>query len=229
LSVEPDCRLEAATSGTQIVLGLESPNPVGGGGVQARQRVVKTKEAFDPGAQEWVPYTVHGATGDEEPREVDVESGDYYAAVDDVADGMVVLSVSDWPRLDREGRLFWNTPPVELVVSGQEAKAIVNAGRSEAGITAPDRPIRVGDVFLVRGLPDRHAGLGQASLVLDISAAARDAARVALYGAATSALPIDDAKKLAVTQAYEKPEPDSGRFDVGQWRVERPGGGGTAS
>jgi hypothetical protein len=194
----------------------------------AEQRVVKAPEAFDPAEREWVPYTVHG-TAEDDTAEVDVQSGDYYASVDDVADGMVVFSVSDWPRLDQEGRLFWNSkPPVELVAAAQEAQAIVNAGRAEARITAPDRPIRVGDVFLVRGLPDRHAGLDQASLVLDVSAAARDAARVALYGAATSALPVDDADKLAVTQPYEKPEPDSGRFDVGQLRVERPDGGGTA-
>jgi hypothetical protein len=158
-----------------------------------------------------------------------VQPGDYYASVDDVADGMVVFSVSDWPRLDREGRLYWDTKPFELVVSEREVQAIVDAGRAEAGLTAPDRPIRVGDAFLLRGLPDEQASLRRASLVLDISAAARDAARAALYGAVASTLRLEDAEKMAVTQRYEEPEPDSGYFDVRQRRVEGSGGGGTAS
>jgi hypothetical protein len=196
--------------------------------VQAEQRVVKTAEAFEPVERAWVPYTVHGPRGGKRTS-VDVQPGDYYASVDDVADGMVVFSVSDWPRLDREGRLYWDTKPFELVVAEREVQAIVDAGRAEAGITAPDRPIRVGDAFLLRGLPDEQASLRRASLVLDISAASRDAARAALYGAVASTLRLEDAEKMAVTQRYEEPEPDSGYFDVRQRRVEGSGGGGTAS
>jgi hypothetical protein len=196
--------------------------------VQAEQRVVKTAEAFEPVELAWVPYTVHGPRGGKRTK-VDVQPSDCYASVDDVADGMVVFSVSNWPRLDREGRLYWDINPFELVVPEQEVQAIVDAGRAEAGITAPDRPIRVGDAFLLRGLPDEQASLGRASLVLDISAAARDAARAALYGAVASTLRLEDAEKMAVTQRYEEPEPDSGYFDVRQRRVEGSGGGGTAS
>jgi hypothetical protein len=196
--------------------------------VQAEQRVVKTAEAFEPVELAWVPYTVHGPRGGKRTK-VDVQPSDCYASVDDVADGMVVFSVSNWPRLDREGRLYWDINPFELVVPEQEVQAIVDAGRAEAGVTAPGRPIRVGDAFLLRGLPDEQASLRRASLVLDISAAARDAARAALYGAVASTLRLEDAEKMAVTQRYEEPEPDSGYFDVRQRRVEGLGGGGTAS
>jgi hypothetical protein len=196
--------------------------------VQVEQRVVKTAEAFEPVEQAWLPYTVHGPRGGKRTR-VDVQPSDCYASVDDVADGMVVFSVSNWPRLDREGRLYWDTNPFELVVPEQEVQAIVDASRAEAGITAPERPIRVGDAFLLRGLPAEQASLRRASLVLDISAASRDAARAALYGAVASTLHTDAAEKMAVTLRYEEPEPDSGYFDVRQRRVEGPGGGGTAS
>jgi hypothetical protein len=191
--------------------------------VQAEQRVVKTAEAFEPVELAWLPYTVHGPRGGKRTR-VDVQPGDCYASVDDVEDGLVVFSVSDWPRLDREGRLYWDTNPFELVVPEQEVQAIVDAGRAEAGITAPDRPIRVGDAFLLRGLLAERAALKRASLVLDISAASRDAARAALYGAVASTLHTDDAKKMAVTQRYEEPEPAAGYFDVGQRRVGATGG-----
>jgi hypothetical protein len=158
-----------------------------------------------------------------------VQPGDRYASVDDVADGVVIFSVSEWPRLDREGRLCWTSGPFELVGSEREVQGIVDTARAAAGITAPDRPVRVGDAFLVRGVPDERASLSQASLVLDISAAARDAARAALYGAVASTLPTDDAERMAVTQRYEQPEPDSGYFDVRQQRVSERGGEETAS
>jgi hypothetical protein len=196
--------------------------------VQVQQRVPKAAEAFEPVDQDWVPYIVHGARAGRRTR-VAVQPGDCYASVDDVADGVVVFSVSEWPRLDREGRLCWTSGPFELVGSEREVQEIVNAARVEARITAPDRPIRVGDAFLVRGLRDERASLSRASLVLDISAAARDAARAALYGAVASTLPTDDAKRMAVTQPYEQPEPAEGHFDVRQRRVGEPGGAETAS
>ena len=196
--------------------------------MQAEQRAPKTAEAFEPVEQAWVPYTIHGAKGGKRTK-VEVQPDDRYASVDDVADGAVVFDVSDWPRLDREGRLYWETDPFELVVSEGDAQSIVDAGRDEAGITAPDRPIRVGDAFLIRGLPDEQAPLARASLVLDISAAARDAAKAALYGAVASTLDTDDAERMKVTEAYEAAEPAAGYFDVRQTKVGGPGGAETAS
>ena len=196
--------------------------------MQVQQRVDKPPEAFEQVEQVWVPYTVHGPGGGRRPR-VEVQPGDRYASVDDVADGVVVFSVSEWPRLDREGRLSWASGPFELVNSEREVQGIVDAARHEAGITAPDRPIRVGDAFLVRGVPDERASLSRASLVLDISAAAREAAKAALYGAVAPTLHTDVAEKLPVTQRYEQPEPAAGYFDVRQRRVGGPGGAETVS
>jgi len=108
--------------------------------VQVQQRVAKPKEAFEQVDQVWVPYTVHGPGGGRRPR-VEVQPGDRYASVDDVADGVVVFSVSEWPRLDREGRLSWASGPFELVNSAREVQGIVDAARDDADITAPDRPV----------------------------------------------------------------------------------------
>jgi hypothetical protein len=196
--------------------------------VQAEQRALKTAEAFEPVDQAWVPFTVHGAAGGRRMK-VKVAPDDRYACVDDVADGAVVFVVSDWPCLDREGRLYWETDPVEVVGADGEVQAIVDAARADAGITAPDRPIRVGDAFLVRGLPDKRSALDQASLVLDVSAAARDAAKAALYGAVASTLGREDAERMAVTQRYQDAEPSTGYFDVRQVGVAGPDGAETTS
>ena len=99
--------------------------------MQAEQRVTKTAEAFEPVEQAWVPYTIHGAKGGKRTK-VEVQPDDRYASVDDVADGAVVFDVSDWRRLDREGRLYWETDPFELVVSEGDAQSIVDAGRDAA-------------------------------------------------------------------------------------------------
>ncbi|MGH8945491.1 MAG: hypothetical protein ACRDVL_05025 [Acidimicrobiia bacterium] len=195
--------------------------------MQAEQRVDKKAEAFEPIEEYWIPYTVHGLQGGRRDR-VKVESGDRYAAVDDVADGMVIFSVSDWPRLDREGRLYWETDPSELVAAADDTQAIVDDARREAGITAPDRAIRVGDAFLIRDLPRNATTLAQASLVLDISAAARDAAKAALYGAAASTLHTDYAANMALAEGYEEPEPDAGYFDVRQIKLGSTDGRETA-
>jgi hypothetical protein len=183
--------------------------------VKAEQRVTKSAAAFKPLGEFWIPYTVHGTKGGRRGR-VEIQADDRYVSVDDVAGGIVVLDVSAWPLLDREGRLYWDTDPFELVMSHVDAQAIVDAARRDARITAPDRPIRVGDAFLVRGLTDEHPSLAQASLVLDITAAAREAAKAALYGAVASTLDRAEAQRMKVTEQYEDAEQQAGYFDVRQ-------------
>jgi hypothetical protein len=189
------------------------------GNVQPEQRVDKGEEAFAPVERWWAPYTVHGAEG-EQRGAVDVRPGDLYASVDDVADGTVVFEVSEWPRLDREGRLHWGfeDEPFELVAGQQDAQQIVDANRHQHDMTGPDRPIRVGDVFLLRGLRDEEP-LDQAELVLDVSAAAREAAKAALYGAAGSTLSEHAAMEMMVMAEYEEAEPETGHFDVRQRKL----------
>jgi hypothetical protein len=184
--------------------------------MQVEERVAKAPEAFEPSedAHRWTPYIVHGPE-DSDRRPVHVREGDRYLSVDDVADGLVVMEVSSWPLLDREGRLWWEDDPYEFVTSLPRMQAVVDGARRAAGIIAPDRPIRVGDAFLARGLTRRHRYLTRVQLV-DVSAAAREAAKMALYGAVASTLDRDQAWRMTVTQQYQEPAPDVGIFDVRQ-------------
>jgi hypothetical protein len=183
--------------------------------MHAAERVDKAPAMFVPQARRWQPYTVHGPDA-EDRRSVEVRDGDRYVSIDDVADGLVVAEVSSWPVLDREGRLHWDTDPRELVTPLPRMQDDVTAARERWGIIAPDRPLRVGDVFLVRGLTRRHRHLTRVELVLDVSAAAREAAKAALYGAVASTLDDTQARRMRVTEEYAEPDPREGLLDVRQ-------------
>lgn len=189
--------------------------------MQAEQRATKSAEAFAPVGRPWTPFTVHGPTGDE-LWPVEVGDGDRYVAVDDVADGHVVFEVSDWPELDAEGRLHWETEPRELWDEQAAVQERLEDERREQRITAPERRVRVGDTFLVRGLPSDSDSLLAAETIVDVSAAARDAAKAALYGAAASTVDAEDAAALHVGSDYETAETAAGAFDVRQQRAPDP-------
>jgi hypothetical protein len=163
----------------------------------------------------WVPYLVTGPGPDGRPT-VDVHADDRYLVVDDVAEGMVVADVSSWPRLDREGRLWWSDEPYEFVTPLDRMQRDVDAARERDGVMAAARGIRVGDTFLVRGLTRRHRFLTNVARVVDVSAAAREAAKTALHSAAASTLAEPQADKLQITADYVTPHPEHGLIDVSQ-------------
>jgi hypothetical protein len=181
--------------------------------------MAKSAEAFDPIEQLWIPYSVHGSQGGRR-RRIKVEGSDLYAAVDDIADQVVIFEVSEWPRLDREGRLYFGRDPFELVVAVGTVQIAIDQARRQARITAPNRPVRVGDAFMIRGLPSPGSAFEEATMVLDISAAAREVAKAALYGAVASTLRQDYADRMGLKKSYREAEPEAGYFDV------RPGKGG---
>ncbi len=185
--------------------------------METEQRTPKDAAAFDRADRLWIPYTVHGAQGRRRSK-VEPNRGDRYAAVDDLADGMVVFEISSWPYLDMEGRLYFEDDPNEWIVEREESQRRIDKERKEDRITGATRPIRVGDAFLLRGLAGEASSLDQVEKVIDISAAARDAAKAALFGAAASTVETDYAAKMAVTEAPDKPTPGTGEFDVGQMK-----------
>lgn len=195
--------------------------------METEQRTPKDAAAFEKAEQLWVPYTVHGAQG---KRRVDVapDSSDRYAAVDDLADGMVVLEVSSWPFLDMEGRLYFEDDPTEWIVGRVATQERIDEERKRGRITGSNRPIRVGDAFMLRGLGGGASALEQVQQVIDISAAARNAAKAALFGAAASTVEKKYAVTMAVTEPPVKTEPQPGEFDVGQTKTPPPSGGNLA-
>ncbi|MCC7363288.1 MAG: hypothetical protein IT303_02865 [Dehalococcoidia bacterium] len=224
-------------------------------------RMEERAPATPPGESQAVrpwPATYELAEGGSagfEPR-----PGDLYAAIDDLADGVAVLRVSEWPDVDGEGRLAFPGEAVSVGAPAAELQALADAERTRHGQLAPTRPLRVGDTFALReataGLavtvPDRladdvqavaaaygarttnvrdlprgtvvelaapllaagalaeaierelgpraaiepGAGLAAGELV-DVSGAAREAAKAAYYGAAASALSEDAVEAMA--------------------------------
>ncbi len=139
-----------------------------------QQRASVPKAEARPGRRLWAPPRVRV-----KPRREDA-----YVVVDDIAGSLVVLSVSPWPRLTAKGRLvFAQGPRAGRAYAPRRAlDRALGAARTRHSQT--QRPVRIGDTFLVRRLdPDHPEDSGD---FVDVTAAAREAAKVALYSAAAA-------------------------------------------
>jgi hypothetical protein len=116
-------------------------------------------------------------------------SGLSYIVVDEIEGGMVGLAVSEWPRTDERGRLRFDSSPVLLGAERSALEAFLERYRQ------PSRPLRIGDVFAARTRPvesDEAEPRLEPVLdpeqwieppVYDITANAREVAKVAFYSA----------------------------------------------
>jgi len=107
-------------------------------------------------------------------------TGMSYILVDEIEGGMVGLAVSDWPRTDEEGRLRFDAEPVAVVVDRLAFERFLDEHRQ------PSRPLRIGDVFAARTRlaetsPDPEKWIEPP--VHDVTADAREAAKIAFYAA----------------------------------------------
>jgi hypothetical protein len=186
--------------------------------MQAEQRAKTGKARFEPHERLWQPFTVHGDDGSDW-RRFDVTAEDTYVVVEDIEDGRVVFEISRWPRIDHDGRLFFGGDPAEIFDDLDTAQEAINAARAGHEVTAPDRPLRIGDVFAVGGLPDDAEAIGAAMWIRDISLAGRNAAKAALYGAAASTVKPGYADEMAISGEVEESSPESGEYDVRQQSV----------
>jgi hypothetical protein len=144
--------------------------------------------------QLWVPEGL--------PEDVVPEPDDSYVVIDDLADGVAVLSAAPWPHLDRAGRLAFEPgaldAPVHLGKSQHSLQARVDelrAGHAEPSIAS--RSIRIGDVFLVRGFTSR---ISSWQLLVDVTPQARTAAKIALFGAIAPRVSQDRARQLGLRE-----------------------------
>ena len=78
--------------------------------------------------------------------------------VDDFGDGTVTLAACQWPSVDQGGRLVFPSPESRGASSFDRGslQAAINVHRQSRGQLAPDRPLRVGDVFQVRNYGFEH-------------------------------------------------------------------------
>ena len=188
--------------------------------MQAEQRRKIEEDRFDPQDLLWQAFTVHGEDGTD-LRPLDVDAGDSYVVVEEIEDGRVVFEVSVWPRLDKDGRLFFEGDPSEFYEGLDAAQATINEARVAQGVTGPERRLRSGDVFAVRSLPDNPESIADADAIWDVSLAGRNAAKAALYGAAASTVEEEYAREMVISAEYEEAptEMEAGEFDVRQESV----------
>lgn len=136
-----------------------------------------------------------------------------YVVVEEILGEVVGLAMYPWPAADSRGRLRFDTAqrPGEAAVSCQELcrvlrehdLAFVPAGKGPT----PDRELRVGDVFAVRiegtALPS-SVSPDRWRQVFDISADARDLAKLAYYGAVTEKWEWKHAEDLLLTERADQ-------------------------
>lgn len=117
--------------------------------------------------------------------ELSVDATDRYVVVDEIVDMRMRLVGAPWPVLDRGRRVRFG--------KGRRTKQVVLVDRLESAVGAHrdrqrqlHRPIRIGDAFWVRGY---SADPSKWETVIDITDAARRAARVAFLSAVAPPTP----------------------------------------
>jgi hypothetical protein len=135
-----------------------------------------------------------------------MEKSDWYAVVDDIQEGTVVLEIASWPKLDKGNHLRFG----ETYVSSYPLDALqqaVNQARAKRAQPAPDRPLRTSDAFAITSEERPGETLISPEFqgsILDITGAARDQAKIAMYSAVARQLKPEDEISL-FEEAKEAP------------------------
>lgn len=182
------------------------------------ERAPAAAASFKPKARLWRPEILVSHDGRDTTEVLDTLVDDRYTAVDDIGSQIVVLRVSRWPNVDGWGRLAFPRGrgfPVTLQVLRDEFQARIDSERLRHSQAAPDRLVRVGDVFLLRG--PASPPKPQDAEIWDISAAGRDVAKAAYYGAGAATVDQDYIDQMgAVPAAAEMEAAPAGTFDIRQ-------------
>ena len=131
--------------------------------------------------------------------EIEPRAGDYHLVVDEIDGNRVRLVISSWPSVDVDDRLVFPGPEAEsqgllddpsdseLILDVSALHSTVTRERAEREQLAPDRPLRVGDVFWFRRAAD-WAPADDVELngeLIDVTFAARGEAKAAMAWAVT--------------------------------------------
>jgi hypothetical protein len=110
---------------------------------------------------------------------------------------MITAVAAPWPGLDVSGRLIFSrgssrTQTTRTLFLAEETfHAALDQARR--GHDQAARDVRIGDAFWVRGLHPDGAGWDD---IIDVSAAARESAKIALYGAVAAKVDEEEARWL---------------------------------
>ena len=187
------------------------------------QRAAVAPESFVAQDVRWRPDVLYDARPEAVSRPIDLAGDEWYMVIDDLDGGMVICEFSSWPALDADGRLAFEGHPWRLGRRLTEVQAVVDRFRAVAGQPAPDRPLRIGDVFSVRGPKRGVRSFRGVTGLLDVSAAARTSAKAALYGAVAESMEAGTAAQVALEVTRRSRPARKGEFDVSQQRTLPPG------
>ena len=131
--------------------------------------------------------------------EIEPRASDYHLVVDEIDGNRVRLVISSWPSVDADDRLVFPGPETgsegllddpsdsELFLDAPALHSTVTRERTDRRQLAPDRPLRVGDVFWFRAAAD-WAPADDVELngeLIDVTFAARGEAKAAMAWAVT--------------------------------------------
>ena len=132
---------------------------------------------------------------------LDVVADDHYVAIDEQVGRVLGLTFCRWPHVDAAGRLWFPDDIGTMLLAGDVLQASIDAHRARHRQTL--RPLRIGDAFWVRGFaPDPQSWVD----LVDITASARDAAKVAVFGTASGVVEADAASELGLVRKAEASE-----------------------
>ncbi|HEX2028095.1 MAG TPA: hypothetical protein VHF25_08865 [Nitriliruptorales bacterium] len=125
------------------------------------------------------------------------EPSAWYLVVDNLDGDVAVLVAAPWPTLDVHGRLRFGPSQRRTTLTRPrgELQRDVVTGRRAAKQRAASRPLRIGDTFYLEA-PDSVDGPWP--VLVDVTGEARDAAKVAFYGAVTPRLDPNEADRLGL-------------------------------
>jgi hypothetical protein len=130
-----------------------------------------------------------------------------YIVVDELSEDVATLVISEWPRIDERGRRRKIGDSWEAGVGRAELETMLSERRVPKPMASDqelrEREVRIGDAFAALTLRPRGRKPAITSPwrlieapIYDVSAAARDAAKAALYGAMAPTLSVDEVSHL---------------------------------
>lgn len=133
-----------------------------------------------------------------ELADVDVRAEDHYVSVDEVVNDVFRFTYCTWPSIDAEGRLRFPEDIRTTQLASDEARGLVDEHRQRHGQMA--RPLRLGDAFWVRRFdPDGRLWRD----LIDVTASARDAAKVAVFGVVSGVIEAGVAERMGLAKKAE--------------------------
>jgi hypothetical protein len=137
---------------------------------------------------------------------LDLDPSARYVAVDHIEGPIVTLAVAPWPSVDpATGRLDFGPLDGRSTMIVDLAALQERADGDRAGAKQLLRPIRVSDVFMVSGMGESPAEWDR---IVDVTRAARFAAKAALFATASGAPPAEELEDYGIDEDVGR-EPDA--------------------